>query len=482
MCEFDPHDWIFYTNGSCCASNNEPFEIAEWIGDMCNGTWRSLFDYYGGMARLDWEEWIEPWNWTVRAESPTTSKLPPLEPPDCPTSALKLGLLLLENLVTALSGIVWEFIFYKLEDSTGPGAEDTRPPRGKIERMWRVIKRSKIGWLFPSQTRGRTRRRRWPPQLSNPGWKEAMWFRLTGGRIGRVDDWLFVILGIASAVWDIGSNFANAFILKAFPGYESVPGVELAMLWCTRPRFNYLACVLALLIDHEPFADIAASFAITEIFLQIFAFYSIFTTVNVGRQRNFYLVHHLNPFWRGDPAYAMYVGALMWIIVVLLFVIVLVFVVFIMRSFIRWSQENAARMEEALRRRKERAEQQREQQSEEFVIGVINLTLLGLNAIFHLHDNEANPGQYQRLHQPDDSRVAMNNDAGSKSEADTMTNEDANRFQTRRPLEDNPAPIAERYPYKWRKYSLTIMLLIAVFANFAQWAFWVGFVLSEGSR
>lgn len=65
-CAVIPHNWVFSTSGQCCVSDDEPFQLAAWIGSFCNGSqWRAPFDYYGGMAKEDWEEWIEPWNWTV---------------------------------------------------------------------------------------------------------------------------------------------------------------------------------------------------------------------------------------------------------------------------------------------------------------------------------------------------------------------------------------------------------------------------------
>lgn len=56
MCQFVPNHWLFYTDGGCCISGTEPFEVARWIGNICNGKWRDPFMVYGGMAREDWEE------------------------------------------------------------------------------------------------------------------------------------------------------------------------------------------------------------------------------------------------------------------------------------------------------------------------------------------------------------------------------------------------------------------------------------------
>ena len=469
MCEFNPNDWIFYTDGLCCISNDEPFEVAKWIGSMCNGTWREPFEYYGGMARLDWEEWIEPWNWTVRRENTSGSTLPPLSAPECPTPVVKLGLIALENILAALSGLAWKFILYKMQRSAASEVGNGRPPDGGFARMWIRLTRGRLG--VPARLRNRRQRRDWPGWPAEPGRKERLWFRLTRGKIGRVDDWLLVILGIGSAAGIIGSNFANAFILKLFPGYENVPGVELAMLWCTRPRMTWLACLLALTTDHGPFADHAASFAVTEVILQCFAAYYIFMSVNVGRQRGFYFVHRLNYFWRGDAAYTMYIGALMWVLAFFLFIAILIFVVFILRDFVIWKEAVEARLAANLRRARELAEQQREDQrtthSTAVVLGAIILTLTGLEAFFHSGEGDEQQEQRQPLQQTEKVVGEQNN-----------TTRQANN----QPGDNQPMQREGRFPLHWRKRSLVAVLLIALFSNIAQWLFWDGFVRSADTR
>ena len=99
LCDTAPNTWIFGTTGSCCTTGNEPFELAEWIGTMCNGSeWRKPFEYYGGMAQLDWEEWLLPWNWTVRAENASTIFVQ-VQPSHCSRTPLALLAFAAENIL-----------------------------------------------------------------------------------------------------------------------------------------------------------------------------------------------------------------------------------------------------------------------------------------------------------------------------------------------------------------------------------------------
>lgn len=72
-CARSPNEWLFSNAaGGCCANDQEPFELAAWTGILCNGSeWREPFNFYGGMARDDWVEWLQPWNWTVHLQNET---------------------------------------------------------------------------------------------------------------------------------------------------------------------------------------------------------------------------------------------------------------------------------------------------------------------------------------------------------------------------------------------------------------------------
>jgi hypothetical protein len=66
LCETTPNQLLFGDEG-CCIQNGEPFLLANWTRTLCNSSeWQARFDDCGGMACLDWREWIMPWNWTVQ--------------------------------------------------------------------------------------------------------------------------------------------------------------------------------------------------------------------------------------------------------------------------------------------------------------------------------------------------------------------------------------------------------------------------------
>ena len=65
-CEVIPHEYLFSSaaaNEACCVAGDQPLLLADWANSLCNGSeWRAPFDYYGGMAREGWEQWLETWN------------------------------------------------------------------------------------------------------------------------------------------------------------------------------------------------------------------------------------------------------------------------------------------------------------------------------------------------------------------------------------------------------------------------------------
>ena len=98
-CDVSPKDWLFSANGPCCASGNEPNDLATWITSMCNGTWREQFSYYDGMAKIDWEDYEVPYNYTVSPKN-TNSQLNP--EPTCPRPSHYFGIFVAENIASLL--------------------------------------------------------------------------------------------------------------------------------------------------------------------------------------------------------------------------------------------------------------------------------------------------------------------------------------------------------------------------------------------
>ncbi|KAI9780433.1 MAG: hypothetical protein M1839_006707 [Geoglossum umbratile] len=233
------------------------------------------------MAKEDWEEWIVPWNWTVRPEKSSlgsSSISTTTQQAQCQRTSLYLGLFALDNFVVVFVAVLQGWLRYKLviiDDAD----RDANFRRGLISIVTKRFAR-------PSG---------------------VIWTLAVG------------------AVWsgaEIGINFANAYYIKHQPGFGHVPLVELALLFCSRPSISWIPCFLGFLPDstfhsHQAqavFADIAYTSAFREFVMQVMGGIYLGRTGNIGRLREFYLIHHLRPFPHGRDAFRMYIGALFWLI------------------------------------------------------------------------------------------------------------------------------------------------------------------------
>ena len=276
-CAVTPHEWLFTTGGSgCCTSDDEPVELAHWIGTMCNGSeWRQPFAYYGGMAREDWEEWILPWNWTLTAKNSSKIDVPE---PKCP-GFNSIGKTFMTDNLVRLAASIFEVGLT-------------------------------LGFCW--------KRRR--------GLDNSFWI-------------LAVIGGIVSAALWLVQNFLIAQFVAIRPGYEDVPVGQLMLILCTAPNITILLCGLGFWIpifelEHpfrtspirglrrqnaateirQYFAKVVLSTATTAMLMQIIAGVYFFKTAHGGDSKGFYRYGHLTRYWRGVPAYTMYAGALTWAI------------------------------------------------------------------------------------------------------------------------------------------------------------------------
>lgn len=279
-CTTVPQEWLFSNNGACCTSDTEPFALADWIGNLCNGSeWRQPFAYYGGMAREDWEEWIAPWNWTVQPDNNAN-------PENCPAAEQILTTFAMENLITAGEIVLSIGVFWV--------AAALRKSRHFIR-------------LFGL------------PGIKS--WRGALVYGL----------WYPLAHWLVSSFW-------TAALIRAEPGYENVPVGLLALLLCARPNsLMVVTCILLWLnrlIPHQ-FEDRLLSVmagpdgerygrqyskrlisilglwvSVSEILVQGLGAYSVFKTTDQGVKKGFYIAGRLIPFWRGNDAMIMYAGAL----------------------------------------------------------------------------------------------------------------------------------------------------------------------------
>jgi hypothetical protein len=307
LCNVAPNSWIFGTQGACCTAGNQSFQLAEWIGTMCNGSeWRKPFDFYSGMAELDWEEWILPWNWTVRAENSSTVTVPPSH---CSRTPLALLAFAAENVLFLTFGVVMAI----LKLAWIRGREKDIPWVIWVHRKCHVLTYLNF-WSWPVKIWRWVRNRQEDPDNRIPRWTTS------------------VLWSVLMTSLQVGFNFASAYIIKRTPGYQNVPVGRLAILFCCRPRLAWLACALDLIDQEElkrrfhfesegylkkaqlALGSVGIGSAISEMTLQASSAYYMGLTANTGRIRGFYLLHHLRPFWKGRDARHMYLGALFWLI------------------------------------------------------------------------------------------------------------------------------------------------------------------------
>ena len=279
---------------------------------MCNGSYLSLFSDYNDMARVDWEQYLLPWNWTVQALNSTGVIV---HQPTCPKTPHYLGSFVIENLFFLL------FIAFL---------------------TW-----AKLRWL-----QGKEQEEQWVKHVRTLSvvirpftWTKDKIVNLFKGLFNSNGEGLdravtSAMLALVMASLQLVSNLLSAYIIKSHPGYGHVPLPLLMLLFCARPRLGFLACLFSLftneriihlfriseaenvLIAQRTIAEIALSSAASEIIMQGLASYSLGRAANYGARRGFYYVGHLWPYWRGRSARILYLGALFWLIacVVILFV------------------------------------------------------------------------------------------------------------------------------------------------------------------
>jgi hypothetical protein len=132
------------------------------------------------------------------------------------------------------------------------------------------------------------------------------------------------LTGLTITALYLCANWINAILIQSTPGYEKVPITQLVLLWCSMPRSTWLT---ALLIGVQsstatPLATVAFSI-FAETILQAFSAYYMITTVNYGREHSFYS-QSMARLDTAPSAKFMYVGALMWVIVVIVTLVSLI--------------------------------------------------------------------------------------------------------------------------------------------------------------
>jgi len=127
--------------------------------------------------------------------------------------------------------------------------------------------------------------------------------------------------GLGMAAFTLIANGFNAFLVQSTPGYEDVPMIELALLWCSLPRLTWL---VLLIVGVQPFKrsifSAAASCLVAECVLQALSASALYTTVAYGYEHSFY-GQYMARLAASPSAQWMYFGALAWLLVIVVTVV-----------------------------------------------------------------------------------------------------------------------------------------------------------------
>jgi hypothetical protein len=321
FCQNTPNQVLFGEEG-CCSQGEDPFQLAKWTATLCNGSeWREQFEMCGGMACLDWREWIMPWNWTVQ------NNILPQDQQICKAPSNYLTVYAVEHIGWLIATILVGYA--RLGIARHEEANNRSVFRYLLISIWTKVK-------FTQRNKEVTREKFLPggEHLRPPITDHLKWG-------------FPIIMGVILAGVQLGFNFWVANTIKSAPGYDEVPLVKLAFLFCCRPRLSWLSCLLALLrkewlvrwFKFKPDGDglwaarlvlssVAVSSAVTEAIMQAMGAYFLGMTAHIGRQRGFYIVHHLRPKLWGRNARRMYLGALCWLMLCIPLLVIWLIVAF----------------------------------------------------------------------------------------------------------------------------------------------------------
>ncbi|KAK3311937.1 hypothetical protein B0H66DRAFT_614190 [Apodospora peruviana] len=150
--------------------------------------------------------------------------------------------------------------------------------------------------------------------------------KLSFGLLGKAHSQGWMLMGPVMACMHTAANLINVAVIRATPGYESTSIATLTMLWFTRPRLAWL--VIALVVfqaDEAMYLSCAATTLTAEILLQLLTAYVMGFVANHARKQDFYSISHgrnvLDALPKGGgDALAMYAGALLWLVVVVVMI------------------------------------------------------------------------------------------------------------------------------------------------------------------
>jgi hypothetical protein len=141
---------------------------------------------------------------------------------------------------------------------------------------------------------------------------------LSRGYLGKQDSVLWAATALFAVALHIGSNVISAYLVNKTPGFEETKIWDLALLWCTRPRMAWIiTALIPFRAEDSLYFSVAASTLCSELVLQLVGAKVMGSATNYARIQNFYTRHQIDTSPYGPAAKLMYVGSLMWLVLVI---------------------------------------------------------------------------------------------------------------------------------------------------------------------
>ena len=229
------------------------------------------------MAKEDWEEWIEPWNWTVRAANFTSNGTQHT----CSKPSHILDSFLIDNMTDLGGFLAGVALTICAALFSGPLVEDYY--------RWIAFAGGIGSWL--------------------------VWFGsnlLTAKTIRDVQGYEGVPFGDLTMLLCTRPNLYMVFSgLGLMIRYFEDGRMSTMLPFVENPQGSQAYKI------RQYFAKVALTYATTGTLVQIMAAVYLFRTTNAGKLKNFYHNSSLTPYWRGASAQMMYSSALVWVILLL---------------------------------------------------------------------------------------------------------------------------------------------------------------------
>ncbi|KAI9856323.1 MAG: hypothetical protein M1813_009159 [Trichoglossum hirsutum] len=143
-------------------------------------------------------------------------------------------------------------------------------------------------------------------------------YTITFGLFGKPNSAMWPLTAVISVALHLISNFLNALLVKRTEGFSNLSVGALTLIWCTRPRLAWLAvALLPYQAEEAMYFQVAASAVMAEMALQLIGSVYMGLTAHYGQISHFYKKGGLHGAPSERSAVVMYVGALLWLVVII---------------------------------------------------------------------------------------------------------------------------------------------------------------------